>query len=292
MSVSKCILLNFPKFELNAKQRCTNAVEGLIIYRCVSFDVRILIQQESTPQEYHRLLKHSYVSKRSEVHHSQELRVWLLFSEADQVDGLAILKYDLIEMQALMNRLAQTTRTGTVLNVTLNNCKGLPCPIIPGQPINYTVHFRLREASVLPLLHQRTLDASELSRLNRRTCSRLSDVIGVPDSSNDDPVTVQSIDPPVRTARSELPAENFYHIVGWAKEDDTSILFYRDRKRISMPQLSYQTVNFYGIPSASRVSICTWSLCMDEVIQCSALKVDARALILMEISPFVYIHLI
>ncbi|KAG5442615.1 Peptidase inhibitor 16 [Clonorchis sinensis] len=33
------------------------------------------------------------------------------------------------------------------------------------------------EASVLPLLHQHTLDASEFSRLNRRTCSRLSDVI-------------------------------------------------------------------------------------------------------------------
>ncbi|KAG5446434.1 hypothetical protein CSKR_105418 [Clonorchis sinensis] len=32
------------------------------------------------------------------------------------------------------------------------------------------------EASVLPLLHQRTLDASEFSRLNRRTCSHLSDV--------------------------------------------------------------------------------------------------------------------
>ncbi|KAG5454454.1 hypothetical protein CSKR_113119 [Clonorchis sinensis] len=46
------------------------------------------------------------------------------------------------------------------------------------------------EASVLPLLHQRTLDASEFSRLNRRTCSHLSDVIGVPDPSNDDPVTV------------------------------------------------------------------------------------------------------
>ncbi|KAG5453555.1 hypothetical protein CSKR_109512 [Clonorchis sinensis] len=47
-----------------------------------------------------------------------------------------------------------------------------------------------REATVLPLLHQRTLDASEFSRLNRRTCSHLSDVIGVPDPSNDDPVTV------------------------------------------------------------------------------------------------------
>ncbi|KAG5454273.1 hypothetical protein CSKR_106535 [Clonorchis sinensis] len=46
------------------------------------------------------------------------------------------------------------------------------------------------EASVLPLLHQRTLDASEFSRLNRRTCSHLSDVIGVPDPSNDDPVTI------------------------------------------------------------------------------------------------------
>ncbi|GAA55766.1 hypothetical protein CLF_108947 [Clonorchis sinensis] len=46
------------------------------------------------------------------------------------------------------------------------------------------------EASVLPLLHQRTLDASEFLRLNRRTCSHLSDVIGVPDLSNDDPVTV------------------------------------------------------------------------------------------------------
>ncbi|KAG5442701.1 hypothetical protein CSKR_108007 [Clonorchis sinensis] len=46
------------------------------------------------------------------------------------------------------------------------------------------------EASVLPLLHQRTLDASEFSRLNRRTRSHLSDVIGVPDRSNDDPVTV------------------------------------------------------------------------------------------------------
>ncbi|KAG5446717.1 hypothetical protein CSKR_113729 [Clonorchis sinensis] len=46
------------------------------------------------------------------------------------------------------------------------------------------------EASVLPLLHQRTLDASEFSRLNRRTCSHLSDVICVPDPSNDDPVTV------------------------------------------------------------------------------------------------------
>ncbi|KAG5454972.1 hypothetical protein CSKR_105909 [Clonorchis sinensis] len=33
------------------------------------------------------------------------------------------------------------------------------------------------EASVLPLLHQRTLDASEFSRLNRRMCSHLSDVI-------------------------------------------------------------------------------------------------------------------
>ncbi|KAG5448217.1 hypothetical protein CSKR_105719 [Clonorchis sinensis] len=43
------------------------------------------------------------------------------------------------------------------------------------------------EASSLPLPHQCTLDPSELSRLNRRTCSRLSDVIGVPDSSNDDP---------------------------------------------------------------------------------------------------------
>ncbi|KAG5453070.1 hypothetical protein CSKR_106236 [Clonorchis sinensis] len=38
-------------------------------------------------------------------------------------------------------------------------------------------------ASVLPLLHQRTLDASEFSRLNRRTCSRLSDVIGGPDDN-------------------------------------------------------------------------------------------------------------
>ncbi|KAG5452720.1 hypothetical protein CSKR_102149, partial [Clonorchis sinensis] len=38
--------------------------------------------------------------------------------------------------------------------------------------------------------HQRTLDASEFSRLNRRTCSRLSDEIGVPGSSNDDPVAV------------------------------------------------------------------------------------------------------
>ncbi|GAA55677.1 hypothetical protein CLF_108696 [Clonorchis sinensis] len=47
-----------------------------------------------------------------------------------------------------------------------------------------------QQVSVLPLPHQRTLDASEFSRLNRRTCSRLSDVIGVPDSSNDDPVTV------------------------------------------------------------------------------------------------------
>ncbi|KAG5455279.1 hypothetical protein CSKR_113439 [Clonorchis sinensis] len=46
------------------------------------------------------------------------------------------------------------------------------------------------EASVLPLLHQRTLDASEFSRLNRRTCSHLSHVIGVPDPSNDDLVTV------------------------------------------------------------------------------------------------------
>ncbi|KAG5455144.1 hypothetical protein CSKR_111554 [Clonorchis sinensis] len=46
------------------------------------------------------------------------------------------------------------------------------------------------EASVLPLLHQRTLDASEFSRLNRRTCSHLSDVIGVPDTLNDDPVSV------------------------------------------------------------------------------------------------------
>ncbi|GAA56235.1 receptor-type tyrosine-protein phosphatase F [Clonorchis sinensis] len=45
------------------------------------------------------------------------------------------------------------------------------------------------EASVLPLLYQRTLDASEFSRLNRRTCSHLSDVISVPDPSNDDPVT-------------------------------------------------------------------------------------------------------
>ncbi|KAG5451244.1 hypothetical protein CSKR_112844 [Clonorchis sinensis] len=39
------------------------------------------------------------------------------------------------------------------------------------------------EASVLPLLHQRMLDASEFSRLSRRTCLRLSDVIGVPDRS-------------------------------------------------------------------------------------------------------------
>ncbi|KAG5449251.1 hypothetical protein CSKR_100657, partial [Clonorchis sinensis] len=31
------------------------------------------------------------------------------------------------------------------------------------------------EASVLPPLHQRTLDASEFSRLNRQTCSLLSD---------------------------------------------------------------------------------------------------------------------
>ncbi|KAG5448775.1 hypothetical protein CSKR_107729 [Clonorchis sinensis] len=45
------------------------------------------------------------------------------------------------------------------------------------------------EASVLPLLHQRTLDASEFSRPNRRTCSHLNDAIGVPDPSNDDPVT-------------------------------------------------------------------------------------------------------
>ncbi|KAG5450664.1 hypothetical protein CSKR_108786 [Clonorchis sinensis] len=42
------------------------------------------------------------------------------------------------------------------------------------------------EASVLPLLHQRTLDATEFSCLNRRTCSHLSDVIGVPNPSNDD----------------------------------------------------------------------------------------------------------
>ncbi|KER33615.1 LOW QUALITY PROTEIN: hypothetical protein T265_12569, partial [Opisthorchis viverrini] len=35
-----------------------------------------------------------------------------------------------------------------------------------------------------------TLDTSEFLLLNRRTCSRLSDVIGVPDSLNDDPVTV------------------------------------------------------------------------------------------------------
>ncbi|TGZ50406.1 hypothetical protein CRM22_010801 [Opisthorchis felineus] len=88
---------------------------------------------------------------------------------------------------------AQTTRTGTVLNVTLNHCKRLPCPILPGQPINYTVHFRL-----------------------------------------------------------QLPAENFYHIVGWAKQDDTSILFHEGHNRGSMPQLSYQTVNFYGIPRISR----------------------------------------
>ncbi|GAA51307.1 syntenin-1 [Clonorchis sinensis] len=45
------------------------------------------------------------------------------------------------------------------------------------------------EASGLSLLHQRTLGASEFSRLNRRTCSHLSDVIGVPDSSNDDLIT-------------------------------------------------------------------------------------------------------
>ncbi|KER27046.1 hypothetical protein T265_13874, partial [Opisthorchis viverrini] len=45
----------------------------------------------------------------------------------------------------------------------------------------------MRGKRVTTTHHQRTLDASELSRLNRRTCSHLSDVIGVPDSSNDDP---------------------------------------------------------------------------------------------------------
>ncbi|KAG5446974.1 Semaphorin-3C, partial [Clonorchis sinensis] len=40
------------------------------------------------------------------------------------------------------------------------------------------------EASVLPLLHKRTLDACEFSRLNRRKCSHLSDVIGVPIPQN------------------------------------------------------------------------------------------------------------
>ncbi|KAG5453865.1 hypothetical protein CSKR_111544 [Clonorchis sinensis] len=45
------------------------------------------------------------------------------------------------------------------------------------------------EASMQPLLHQRTLNASEFSRLNRRTCSHLSDVIDVPDPSNDDPLS-------------------------------------------------------------------------------------------------------
>ncbi|KAG5444432.1 hypothetical protein CSKR_110065 [Clonorchis sinensis] len=45
------------------------------------------------------------------------------------------------------------------------------------------------EASVLPLLHQRRLDAFEFSHLIKRTCSCLSDVIGMPDSSDDDPLT-------------------------------------------------------------------------------------------------------
>ncbi|KER19462.1 hypothetical protein T265_11772 [Opisthorchis viverrini] len=41
-----------------------------------------------------------------------------------------------------------------------------------------------------PLLPQRSLDLSKFSRLNKRTCSRLSDVIIVPDSPNDHPATV------------------------------------------------------------------------------------------------------
>ncbi|GAA56313.1 hypothetical protein CLF_110560 [Clonorchis sinensis] len=48
----------------------------------------------------------------------------------------------------------------------------------------------MRGERVITTHHQRTLDASEFSRLNRRTCSRLSDEIGVPGSSNDDPVAV------------------------------------------------------------------------------------------------------
>ncbi|KAG5450554.1 hypothetical protein CSKR_101716, partial [Clonorchis sinensis] len=48
------------------------------------------------------------------------------------------------------------------------------------------------EASVLPLLYQCTLNASEFSRLNRRMCPRLSDVSGVPDSLNDGPCTFAS----------------------------------------------------------------------------------------------------
>ncbi|KAG5450233.1 PHOsphatase [Clonorchis sinensis] len=44
------------------------------------------------------------------------------------------------------------------------------------------------DASVLPIFHQSTFDPSEFSRLNRRTSSRLSSEIGVPDPSKDDPL--------------------------------------------------------------------------------------------------------
>ncbi|KER24006.1 hypothetical protein T265_08250 [Opisthorchis viverrini] len=83
-----------------------------------------------------------------------------------------------------------------------------------------TVHFQcpcrdlnpghlICEASVYPLLHEPTLDASEFSRLNMRTCSHLSDEISVPDPSNDDPVTV-----PVLTIDRSVRLDRLPHVPG------------------------------------------------------------------------------
>ncbi|KAG5450266.1 hypothetical protein CSKR_112666 [Clonorchis sinensis] len=82
------------------------------------------------------------------------------------------------------------------------------------------------EASVLPLLHQRTLDASKFPRLNRRTCSRLGDVIGVPDSSDDDPVSFACAPPSkdqvvLETHPATSPPDTSMVMAQWLEGDFT-----------------------------------------------------------------------